>query len=73
MANKKTFDAMKALVSEYLSECCEEILEWQATGILCDGVVRKAGRILEMEINGLSNVEAEVARQAMRLVTGKKD
>lgn len=37
-------DTLKSYLIANLKNCCEELLEWQLTGILCDGCVRQAAR-----------------------------
>jgi len=59
---------MKEAVKETLPECCAEILEWQNTAVLRDGVVRAAAKLTPVTEKDLRIVEAEIARQAMKFV-----
>jgi len=63
---------MKAYVKDNLKDCCRELVDWDNTGILCEGKVRLAARILEPIGSGDSTnlriAEQEVKSQAIQKV-----
>lgn len=60
---------MKSFVIDNLSECCREIVEWDTTGILCNGKTRMASDILTDEVfkyDKLTIVSNIIKDQAMK-------
>lgn len=67
---RQILDRGRAYIAENLLEACQELLEWQNTGLLRDGVMREAALILEPldTHHSMKIAEDEVKRQAMEAV-----
>ena len=61
-------DQARDYIKQHLKECCEEMLEWQNTSILCNGHVRHAALIVS-EFNknyDLAIAEDIIKKEAMK-------
>jgi len=68
---KTQLTLMKSVVLGSLTECCSELLEWNETGLLRNGKVRKAASHLKDEslsCHRLIHVENFTKRLAMEFV-----
>ena len=64
------YQQAKVLAKANLSECCQEIVEWRKSGILCNGTVRDMARKLEAvdEHNSTRLAEQIVVQLALEVV-----
>lgn len=70
---RENMQQMKQFVAENMKQCCHELIEWQDTGVLSNGKVREASRMLVgiYRSDSLSIVESEIKSQALRKVANE--
>jgi hypothetical protein len=73
MYNAAVMRLAKSYAKENLTECCEEILEWQSTSVLRAGKVRELANVLRPLVthDALRVAESLVMKAAMEKIAGK--
>ncbi len=64
-----------ALIDENLKSACQELVEWQETGVLCNGVIREAARLMDESMTHyrLSIATSLVTNAAIRVIANKEE
>lgn len=70
----KSLEVARQFVKEHLIECCDELLSWRLSGVLIDGCVREAAKMVEKVDKNydLQIVEDIVTKEAMNFVVELK-
>lgn len=69
---QRQLEIANAFVADNIAQCCVELVGWEQTGVLCDGVLRKAGELYKPldNFHYLRLAERHVQRLAVRHVAG---
>lgn len=69
MSNVQALEDAKRFAKENLVQCCEELIELSATGVLCNGKVRELRKMVDFAgPAALSVAETIVKQAAMEIV-----